>query len=452
MRILLVRPKPPKETIGLQNVMICEPLELEYLYAALKKEEHEVQIIDMILEKKDILYFIKEFKPDVVGMTGYITHVGIIKEYSKKIKELDKEIKTIVGGVHAEVVPEDFKDENIDYIIAANGIKTLKNIINGIENKIGKSEIEGIYEGIKVQKEMEFNYCFPDRSSVSKYRDKYYYMFHNPCALIKTSYGCPYNCKFCFCRSITDGKYSSRPMESVIEELLGIKEKEIYIVDDDFLFNKEKLHKFCDLIEEYKLDKKFLVYGRADFIADNEDLMKRLSKNGLRAVIVGLESSNEEELKKYNKKTNNEINEKAVEVLQKYNIECYATLILGIDWNKKDFDNLYKWIKRLDIHFVNLQPFTPMPGTSMLKEYEDTLIIKREEFEKWDLAHLVVKPSKMSVRYYYFNIILLYYKCVMRPKNILYIVKKYGLKESLKMSIGSSAITIQYFRKVILGK
>ena len=31
MRILLIRPKPHKETIGLQNVMICEPLELEYV-------------------------------------------------------------------------------------------------------------------------------------------------------------------------------------------------------------------------------------------------------------------------------------------------------------------------------------------------------------------------------------------------------------------------------------
>ncbi len=31
MNVLLIRIKPHKETIGLQHVMICEPLELEYL-------------------------------------------------------------------------------------------------------------------------------------------------------------------------------------------------------------------------------------------------------------------------------------------------------------------------------------------------------------------------------------------------------------------------------------
>lgn len=51
LSILLVRPKPPKETIGLQHVMICEPLELEYLVGNIDKDKASVEIIDMILEK-----------------------------------------------------------------------------------------------------------------------------------------------------------------------------------------------------------------------------------------------------------------------------------------------------------------------------------------------------------------------------------------------------------------
>ena len=38
MRVLLIRPKPHKETIGLQHVMICEPLELEYLASNIPEE------------------------------------------------------------------------------------------------------------------------------------------------------------------------------------------------------------------------------------------------------------------------------------------------------------------------------------------------------------------------------------------------------------------------------
>ena len=48
MRILLVRPKPHHDTIGLQSIMICEPLELEYL-AIVKVVRFSWY--DMILEK-----------------------------------------------------------------------------------------------------------------------------------------------------------------------------------------------------------------------------------------------------------------------------------------------------------------------------------------------------------------------------------------------------------------
>lgn len=51
MKILLIRPKPHSETIGLQSVMICEPLELMQLSAVLKANGHFVKIVDMILEK-----------------------------------------------------------------------------------------------------------------------------------------------------------------------------------------------------------------------------------------------------------------------------------------------------------------------------------------------------------------------------------------------------------------
>ena len=81
MKILLIRPRPHPETIGLQSVMICEPLELMTLKSVLKANNHDVTIIDMILEKKSLLYFLKKYNPDVIGFTGYISHINVIKEY-----------------------------------------------------------------------------------------------------------------------------------------------------------------------------------------------------------------------------------------------------------------------------------------------------------------------------------------------------------------------------------
>jgi len=76
----------------------------------------------------------------------------------------------------------------------------------------------------------------------------------------------------------------------VIDELEGIREKEIYIVDDDFLLSRSRVSEFIRLLHERNIRKKYLLYGRADFIASNPDLIRDFKNAGLRTVIVGLES------------------------------------------------------------------------------------------------------------------------------------------------------------------
>ena len=222
MKVLLFRPRPDKETIGLQNVMICEPLELEYISANIEALGHTCTIVDMIIEKKSVPYFVKLYNPDVVGITGYISHVNIMKRYAKEAKGVNENIVTIIGGVHAEVNPGDFESPYIDYIIRANGIRTFIDILNKLEkDKSSKNvsdfrndglkdkelsedknektntqtigpaedEIECIYVPGKKppKKDTSFNYLYPDRNKVNKYRSKYYYMFHRNCTIIKTS-------------------------------------------------------------------------------------------------------------------------------------------------------------------------------------------------------------------------------------------------------------------------
>ena len=501
LRILLLRPRPPKETIGLQHVMICEPLELEYLVGNIDKAKASVKIIDMILEKKPIEFFINKYRPHIVGMTAYITHVGAVKEMARKIKRLSNKTITVVGGVHAEVVPEDFRSKYIDYIICSNPVETFNKIIDrvraGVDTKEidetyiksnehqprlasccrdtketgetyiksnehqlhmesccrGTKEIEGTYvKGKKHIRTSSYNILPPDRSSVKRYRKKYYYMFHNPCALIKTSLGCPYTCSFCFCKEITGGKYFARKIDEVMEELESIKEREVYIVDDDFLFNEDRLNLFCDELEKRNIHKRFLVYGRADFIASHEKVIGRLSSHGLSAVIVGVESVREKDLKDFKKRSSLENNEKAIRILQKYGIELYATMILQPDFTKKDFRQIEDYIIGLNVSFVNLQPLTPLPGTEIYDDYKDKILVSRKDYAMWDLAHIVLEPKYMSIRQYYYQIIKTYARIVLRPDNIIKMLKKYGIKEVAKMWWGSQFVSLQYIGKIIRGR
>jgi hypothetical protein len=54
MKVMLVRPKPHKNSLGLTDLMTCEPIELEYVATLCKQLGHEVIIEDMILEKKPL--------------------------------------------------------------------------------------------------------------------------------------------------------------------------------------------------------------------------------------------------------------------------------------------------------------------------------------------------------------------------------------------------------------
>lgn len=454
MKVLLIRPRPHRETIGLQHVMICEPLEFEYLSSNVPvdiKNEVDIEIFDLIVEKKKYEDILRDEKPDFVLYTGYITHVGIIKSLAKTAKALFPDVKTGVGGVHSEVVPDDFKSEYIDFVYDRNGIDgfnlTLKMLLNKCDGDAIKKELSA-----SGAKNNSFNYKYPDRKAVSKYRKHYYYMFHSPCALIKTSFGCPYSCSFCFCKEITDGKYFSRNMEDVTDELETIEEEEVYIVDDDFLFNRDKLRDFIDLIRYKNIHKKFLVYGRADFVAENADIMAELKSIGLQAVIVGIESVRARDLQSYNKRTTMEINEKCIRILKALDIELYATLIIPLDFTVSDFAELTRWLKNLDVRFVNLQPLTPLPGTEIFESYTSELLVERENYEVWDMAHIVLKPEFTSIRRLYYELLKSYYKVIMRPGHLIALIKKYGVKANIKMLAGSSLVSMQYIRKIVRGR
>ncbi len=236
MKILFVRPKPSPETIGLQHVMVVEPLELEVL-ATLVSPEDDPVILDMILEEKPFEHYLCREAPQVVCVTGYITHVGTMIEYCRIAKRWNPAVTTILGGVHCEVCPDHLDDESVDFRVVRNAVRVFPELLAHLRN--GHQLPAGVLSRAasvdrSVLPPFDFSFPLPDRSLTARYRHRYFYIFHEPVALMKTAFGCPYKCNFCFCRAIVSGKYHERPLEHVIAELREIREKEIYIVDDDF--------------------------------------------------------------------------------------------------------------------------------------------------------------------------------------------------------------------------
>ena len=234
MKILLVRPPVPKHTIGLKHIMICEPLELEYIAACL--EGHELMIFDSLVEK-GFDQRLNRFEPDIVVSSCYKTGVNEVIKLFRKVKAWNSDCITIVGGVHATLVPNDFGDVSVDIIGLGDGTMLLKEIVTAIDTKQPLKTIPGLAIPIgpdelyttprRKYMERADDLPLPKRELVKHLQNKYYYLMHQPVATMKTTWGCWYKCNFCFTWKITDGDSYSRSPESIVEELKTIDAKEV---------------------------------------------------------------------------------------------------------------------------------------------------------------------------------------------------------------------------------
>jgi radical SAM superfamily enzyme YgiQ (UPF0313 family) len=247
----------------------------------------------------------------------------------------------------------------------------------------------------------------PDRSLVSHLQHKYYYLMHRPVATMKTAWGCWYKCNFCYTWRITDGTPYARSPESIVEELLQITAKEVYIVDDIFLIKPSRLRKLADLIKLHKIEKNYLVYARSDFIAQHEEIIQEWAGLGLKAVFIGLEAVTDDELNNMDKDNSIDMNLKAIRLLQKHGVDIYGSLIPHPDYSVADWQRLRDFINKAGLYYVNISPLMAMPGTLIWKEWQDKTLVPREAHGLWDLSHALLK-TKLPLKQYYWQLLKTY--------------------------------------------
>lgn len=434
MRVLLVKPEF-RNVFTKLSLITTEPLELEYMCAICNKHNVESRICDLTIRGKSLRYMLKKFQPDVVAMTANFVHIYAIKQYVSVIKSFNPKIITIVGGPHAEVMPEDFQFEGIDVITYSGGFRSFEALITkGISNqRLGDAAVRqeaGMdasqhYQDIKgiiyqsagewIKNEREFfditELPLPDRTHFYLNRKKYKYVTMKSCAIIKTSYSCPHNCNYCFSTLLNGGKYVCREPEDVVAELAQIDCENVWIVDDTFYVDTKKLDRFIELVKLKNIQKNFSLYFRADFIAGHPEYMKRLAEIGVTMCAVGLEVIDDEILEKYNKKSSVNIILRALEVLKESGITCIGLLMIDIDADRTYFKKLYQFIKKHELYLSTISILTPMPGTGQFEKYKER--ITTNDYRKWDFVHLTIEPTKMSKMTFYREFYWLYVKLAM---------------------------------------
>ncbi len=441
LTVLLIHPEISRTKYNFVGVIENECLELEYISALLKQHGHTVYMYDGQIETGGVPKALKAYNPDIVYVCGRPRQENFMLEYCDDAKAFRSDIITIIGGLHAQLCYERMYTPSVDYILTSFNIFALLDII---EHEYASKDVSLIPdicyrqngEWIKnPSKPFDINLLpLPDRSYFNAYPNRYRYLELEHAAWVRTAYCCPYHCKFCIRNRMNCGVYSARRIEDVVDEIAAIESENIYIVDDDFLFDEHRLETFVELIRAKDIHKKYICYGRSDFIATHEELMKELASIGLYYVLVGLEAIDDKHLNDYHKLSNVSNNQKSIALCNALGINIMGMFILDLDFQPKDFSALYKWIKAHDLKHVAVSIFTPEMGIETYEAYKDRLITDNPSH--FDYLHVVATPSRMSVRRYYFHYYVLLIKLFLKAqRDGIYDFLDYG--DYIKSFIGN---------------
>lgn len=421
--ILLIHPEISRTKYNFVGIIENECLELEYISALLKDKGHAVELYDGQIETVPVTAKIKACDPDLVYVCGRTRQENFMLEYCRASKKHNPNTVTVIGGLHAQLSYERMYRDEVDYILTTFDIYKLLDIINCHfgDTQMTPEAIDGIChkkDGVWVKNTpcaFDINRLpLPDRSYFYTHPERYRYLELEHAAWVRTAYCCPYRCRFCYRNKMNLGQYVRRDIRDVVEEIKNIKSDNIYFADDDFLFDKDRLYAFIRLIKEKNIRKKYICYGRSDFIAKNEELMAALKEIGLYYVLVGLESIKDTQLSDYKKNSTVANNIKSIDICNRLNINLMGMFIVGPEDTPGDFKALYRWIKDHGLKHVAISIFAPEMGTEQYEKHKDTLITDNPSH--WDYLHVVARPSKMSVKRYYFCYYMLLIKLFLKAK------------------------------------
>lgn len=376
---------------------VFHPVGLAYIAAYLIDKGIEVKIFDSQVETEPVQDVIKNFKPNVIGITCVTALVYSTIEVAKLIKIEFPNIIIIVGGIHPTIRPDDFLNEPaIDYVAVGEGEITMYEFVKALESGENPALLPGLMSmknGEKIvgpkrgmiQNLDELPPPALDLLPMGKYKVSPDVRTDDVVAGIVTSRGCPFNCIFCSNVLLTERKFRAHSIERVCSEVENLIDKyhisQLWIFDDNFAVNKKRSKEICKEFIKRGFHEKISWWAEARVDCVDEELLNLMAQANCRIISYGLESGNQRLLDLIEKNITLEQTEKTVFLTKKAGIDIRASFILGLPTETREESlKTIEFAKKLPITQVRFAIATPFPGTKLwdIAKEEGTL-----NFSSW---------------------------------------------------------------------
>lgn len=375
-KLLLINPVGRKSGYLSSRATTFPPLGLAYV-AALTPPDWQIKIIDENFE---------DFKfehADLVGITAFTSNINRAYEIAKIYK--DKNIKVVLGGIHASMLPDEAL-QFVDTVVIGEAENIWKKVIQDFEtNSLSPKYNGGVVDLTKSHPRPRRDLLHP------------HYFWRT----IQTSRGCPLNCNFCSVSRYLGKKYRQRNTDDILHEIKEIQGDYITFLDDNLIgYGKESYKHAKELFRgmiEMGLNKKWWMQTSIN-AAEDEEIIKLAAEAGCMFVFIGFETITTDSLVNYKKGVNLKVGvenyKKVVDIFHKYGIGVLGAFIIGSDYETPEYYKRFtEFLIKSEIDIFQITLLTPLPGTDFIEQLrcENRLIYTNypSDWDKYRFSYIV---------------------------------------------------------------
>jgi radical SAM superfamily enzyme YgiQ (UPF0313 family) len=216
------------------------------------------------------------------------------------------------------------------------------------------------------EKNRSFSVPVPRHDLFTPMDYRYPFVLRNPFATVMTEFGCPFHCAFCVMGTLGH-KY--RPVSNVLEELTSLSSlgvKDVFFVDQSFGTDRARTMELCQGMTDQIKSLRWVCFSRVDLV--DETLLKMMKKAGCHTIIYGVETADEDMLKRYRKGYTLAQVQSVFTLMRKLKLRSVATFLLGLPGETwESACNTIKYAKHLKCDFASLNVAVPRMGTDLRK-------------------------------------------------------------------------------------
>jgi radical SAM superfamily enzyme YgiQ (UPF0313 family) len=198
-------------------------------------------------------------------------------------------------------------------------------------------------------------------------------------------------------------KQRYRKPEKIMEEIKEVykfhhEEKTHILFGDPHVLGKaDRIDRLCDLLISENMEIYFTAMVRADSIAKNPEVVKKMVKAGIIGYCMGIESPAQGELNNTKKGITAQMQKDAVRLLRENHAVAGGTFIIGLQGQtEEEIKTLDEYGWSLGMINAAFAIVTPQAGTEFYNELDSKGLINDRDWTSYDQMHSVFEHDTLS--------------------------------------------------------